>query len=353
MMKEGAGLAASEDAEKIRQLATGYIPAALIGIIIELGIPDLLGEKTKPVSELAVATHASDDALYRMLRTLSSYGIFTESSGRRFSLTSAGRYLRSDVADSLRGYMRWVTNSFLFRNYADLMHSAQTGQPAVDHLFGKSLFGHLQTSPELSQIFNDAMTSFSQMVSAALLQAYDFSGIKVIADLGGGQGALLATILQKYSAMRGLLLEQEYVLAGARKRFQESGLAERCGTMAVDFFQSVPTGADAYLMKSIIHDWDDQRASIILKNCREALHNVQSGRLILVEAIVPQGSEPHMSKLTDMQMLILAGGRERTQEEFRQLLAHSGFRMTAVLPTRSFVSVVEAVPEQLSRHTPH
>jgi hypothetical protein len=349
MMKEGTGLAASEDAEKIRQLATGYIPAALIGIIIELGIPDLLGEKTKPVSELAAATHASDDALYRMLRTLSSYGIFTESSGRRFSLTSAGRYLRSDVADSLRGYMRWVTNSFLFRNYADLMHSAQTGQPAVDHLFGKSLFGHLQTSPELSQIFNDAMTSFSQMVSAALLQAYDFSGIKVIADLGGGQGALLAAILQKYSAMRGLLLEQEYVLAGARKRFLESGLAERCGTMAVDFFQNVPTGADAYLMKSIIHDWDDQRASIILKNCREALRNVQSGRLILVEAIIPQGSEPHMSKLTDMQMLILAGGRERTQEEFRQLLAHSGFRMTAVLPTRSFVSVVEAVPEQLSQ----
>jgi hypothetical protein len=349
MMKEGTGLAASEDAEKIRQLATGYIPAALIGIIIELGIPDLLGEKTKPVSELAAATHASDDALYRMLRTLSSYGIFTESSGRRFSLTSAGRYLRSDVADSLRGYMRWVTNSFVFRNYADLMHSAQTGQPTVDHLFGKSLFGHLQTSPELSQIFNDAMTSFSQIVSAALLQAYDFSGIKVIADLGGGQGALLAAILQKYSAMRGLLLEQEYVLAGARKRFLESGLAERCGTMAVDFFQNVPTGADAYLMKSIIHDWDDQRASIILKNCREALRNVQSGRLILVEAIIPQGSEPHMSKLTDMQMLILAGGRERTQEEFRQLLAHSGFRMTAVLPTRSFVSVVEAVPEQLSQ----
>jgi hypothetical protein len=349
MMKEGTGLAASEDAEKIRQLATGYIPAALIGIIIELGIPDLLGEETKPVSDLAAATHASDDALYRMLRTLSSYGIFTESSGRRFSLTSTGRYLRSDVADSLRGYMRWVTNSFLFRNYADLMHSAQTGQPAVDHLFGKSLFGHLQTSPELSQIFNDAMTSFSQIVSAALLQAYDFSGIKVIADLGGGQGALLAAILQKYSAIRGLLLEQEYVLAGARKRFLEFGLAERCGTMAVDFFQNVPTGADAYLMKSIIHDWDDQRASIILKNCREALRNVQSGRLILVEAIVPQGSEPHMSKLTDMQMLILAGGRERTQEEFRQLLAHSGFRMTAVLPTRSFVSVVEAVPEQPSR----
>ena len=126
-----------------------------------------------------------------MLRTLSSFGIFTESSGRRFSLTAAGRYLRSDVPDSLRGYMRWVTNSFLFRNYADLMYSAQTAQPAVEHVFGKPLFSHLQTCPELSRIFNDGMTSFSQMVSTALLEAYDFSGIKVIADLGGGQGALL------------------------------------------------------------------------------------------------------------------------------------------------------------------
>jgi len=345
MMKEGTGLAASEGAEKIRQLATGYIPAALLGVIIELGIPDLLAEKIKPVSELAAATHANDDALYRMLRTLSSFGIFTESSGRRFSLTAAGRYLRSDVPDSLRGYMRWVTNSFLFRNYADLMYSAQTAQPAVEHVFGKPLFSHLQTCPELSRIFNDGMTSFSQMVSTALLEAYDFSGIKVIADLGGGRGAIKDAILQKYPAMNGLLLEQEYVLEGARTRFQESGLAERCGTIAVDFFQSVPTGADAYLMKGIIHDWDDHRAGIILKNCCDALRKVEPGRLILVEAIVPQGSEPHMSKLTDMQMLVLAGGRERTREEFQQLLAHSGFRMTVVVPTQSFVSVVEAVPQ--------
>jgi hypothetical protein len=241
--------------------------------------------------------------------------------------------------------MRWVTSSFLLRNYADLMHSAQTAQPTVDHLFGKSLFGYLQTSPELSRIFDDAMTSFSQMVSTALLQAYDFSGIKVIADLGGGQGALLAAILQEYPAMRGLLLDQQYVLAEAGKRIQEAGLAERCGTMAVDFFQSVPRGADAYLMKSILHDWDDQRAGIILKNCREALRNVEPGRLILVEAIVPPANEPHMSKLTDMQMLVLAGGHQRTREEFQQLLAHSGFRMTRVVPSQSFVSVVEAVPQ--------
>jgi hypothetical protein len=343
-MNEETKLVAREGTEQIRQLATGYIPAALIGVVIELGIPDLLAEKTKPVSELAAATHTNDDALYRTLRTLSSFGIFTESSGRRFSLTSVGRYLRSDVPGSLCSYLRWITSSFLFRNYADLMYSVQTGEPTVEHLFGKPTFSYLRANPQLSRIFDDAMTSFSQMVSTALLQAYDFSGINVIADLGGGQGALLAAILQKYPTMHGLLLERESVLPEARKRFQECALTERCSSMAVDFFQSVPGGADAYLMKSIIHDWDDQRAGIILKNCREALRNVASGRLILVEAIVPQVNEPHMSKLTDIQMLVLAGGRERTREEFQQLLAHSGFRMTRVVPAQSFVSVVEAVP---------
>ena len=145
--------------------------------------------------------------------------------------------------------------------------------------------------------------------------------------------------------MRGLLLEQEHVVAGARKRFEQSGLSERCSADAVDFFNRVPAGADAYLMKSIIHDWDDDRSSIILKNCREALRNVERGRLLLIEAIVPPGNEPHMAKLTDMQMLVLTGGRERTREEFQTLLEQSGFHMTVAVPTQSFVSVVEAVPQ--------
>ncbi len=346
-MAKEATKSAKEGAERERlcQLALGYIPAALIGVITELGIPDLLADGAKPVGEIAAATHANEDALYRMLRTLASFGVFTESSGRRFALTSTAIYLRTDVPASLRGYVRWITNAFLFRNYAELMHSAKTAEPAVRHVFGESLFSHLQSNPELSRIFNDGMTSFSQWVSAAVLEAYDFSGISVIADVAGGEGALLAAILQKYPVMQGLLLEQEHVLAGARKRFDLSGLADRCRCLPVDFFDSVPNGADAYLMKSIIHDWDDQRAGVILKNCRQALRNVPRGRLILVEPVIPPGSDPHMSKLADIQMLVLAGGRERTREEFQTLLGQSGFGMTAVVPTQSFVSVVEAVPQ--------
>ena len=345
MAKEALGLPVNEGAERLRQLAWGYIPAALIGVIIELGIPDLVASGMKPVSKIAAASHTNEDALYRMLRTLASFGIFTESSGRRFALTSAGTYLRSDVPDSARGYIRWVTNAFIFRNYAELMHSAKTAEPAVEHVFGESLFSHLQNNPELSRVFNDGMTSFSQLISRAVLEAYDFSGIKVIADLAGGEGALLAAIIQKYPHMQGLLLEQEHVLAGARKRLEALGLADRCRCSTVDFFKCVPAGADAYLMKSIIHDWDDQRAGIILKNCREALRTAEPGKLLLVEPIIPPGNDPHMAKLADIQMLVLTGGRERTGEEFQTLLEQSGFRLTAVVPTQSFVSVVEAVPQ--------
>ena len=344
MTKEGTAFSGSEGAERIRQLAWGYIPAALIGVMIELGVPDLLADGAKPISEIAAAAHANEDALYRMLRTLASFGVFTETSGRTFALTSAGNCLRSGVPGSLRGYVRWVTNGLIFRSYADLMHSAKTGENALEHALGQPLFSHLQSNPQLSQTFNDGMTSFSQLVSSAVLEAYDFSGIKVLADIGGGEGALLSSIVQKYPAMRGLLLDQPHVLAGARKRFAQSGLAERCSAAPVDFFQGVPPGADAYLMKSILHDWDDQRASVILKNCREALRNVAGGKLILVEGIVPAGNDPHMVKISDMQMLVLLGGRERTREEFQALLDHSGFRLTAVVPTQTFVSVIEATP---------
>lgn len=344
MIKEGTGLEGSEGAERIRQLAWGYIPAALIGVVMELGIPDLIGDKAKPISEIAAAAEANEDALYRMLRTLASFGILTESNGKLFALTSAGTCLRSDVPGSLHGYVRWVTNGLLFRCYADLLHCAKTGENALEHVLGESLFSYMHHTPELSKIFNDGMTSFSQIVSKGVLDTYDFSGIKVLADLGGGEGALLASIVQKYPGMRGLLLEQAHVVPGARKRFEQSALADRCSAEPVDFFKSVPSGADAYMMKSIIHDWDDERATVILKNCREALRDVERGRLILVEGVVPPGNEQHMVKISDMQMLVLAGGRERTREEFQNLLAPSGFRMTAVIPTQTFVSVLEALP---------
>jgi len=225
------------------------------------------------------------------------------------------------------------------------MHAAKTGEPTVEHVFGAPVFGHLRADSQLSRIFNEGMTSFSQSVSRAVLEAYDFSGIKVIADLGGGEGALLAAILQKYPAIQGMLLEQEHVVPGAQRRFEALGLAKRCHCSPVDFFKSVPAGADTYLMKSIIHDWDDPRAGNILRNCREVLRSVEHGKLLLVDAVVPSGNDPHVTKVYDIQMLVLTGGRERTRDEFHKLLAESGFRLTAVVPTKTLVSVIEAVPQ--------
>lgn len=344
-MKEGTAFPPGEGAERIRQLAWGYIPAALIGVMIELGVPEIIGDGEKPIREIAAAAKANEDALYRMMRTLASFGVFTEISGRRFVLTSAGNCLRGDVPGSLRGYVRWITNGIIFRSYAAALQTAKTGEPALEKVAGEPLFEHLQKNPELSRTFNDGMTSFSQLVSKGVLEAYDFSGVKVLADLAGGEGALLSSIVQKYPEMRGLLLEQAHLVEGARKRFAQLGLAERCSAAPVDFFKSVPRGADAYMMKSIIHDWDDARAGVILKHCREALRDVEGGRLILVEGVVPPGNEPHMVKLADIQMLILAGGRERTREEFQALLEHSGFRLTRVVSTETFMSVIEARPE--------
>ena len=343
-MKEGTAFPDNEGTERIRQLAWGYIPAALIGVIIELGIPDLLAGQTKSIGDIAAAARANEDALYRMLRTLASFGVFTESNGKRFALTPAGACLQSGVPGSMRGYVRWITNGLVFRSYAELLHCAKTGENGLEHVFGESLFSYMHHHPDVSQIFNDGMTSFSQIVSQCVLEAYDFSGITILADIAGGEGALLSAVLHKFPGMRGMLLEQEHVVAGARTRFAQSGLADRATVAAIDFLKLVPAGADAYMMKSIIHDWDDERATVILKHCREALRNVDRAKLLLIEGVVPPGNEQHMVKLADMQMLVLAGGRERTREEFQHLLAHSGFRMTTIVPTQSFVSVIEAVP---------
>jgi len=345
MANEATGFPDHEGAERLRQLAYGYVPAALIGVIVELGIPDLLTDGMKPSSELAALTKANEDALYRILRTLAGLGIFAETGSRNFALTSTGRYLRSDVRGSLCGFIRWVTNPFVLRSYAELMHTAKTGEPAAEHVFGESLFSHLRGNPDLSRTFNEGMSGFSRLVSAALLETYDFSGIKVLADLAGGEGVVLAAILQRYPSLQGLLFEQEHVIAGARERLAGMGLTGRCHCSAVDFFDEVPAGADAYLMKSIIHDWDDHRAGLILGNCRRALAGVQFGKLLLVEPVIPSGNDPHLSKIIDMQMLAITGGRERTREEFEKLLSENGFRMTALLPTKSVVSLVEAVPE--------
>ena len=260
-----------------------------------------------------------------------------------FDLTPAGAALQDGP---VRAMALWIASNFSLRVYANAMHSVKTGEPAVPvtaDLGGGGVFDVFARDPELSRIFNDAMTGFSATIIPAILDAYDFGGITTLVDIAGGHGAVLTAILQKYPAMKGVLFDVDHVIEGAKARIASQGLADRVTTASGDFFKAVPAGGDAYIMKHIIHDWDDERATTILKNIRAVLP--QDGRVILLEGVIPPGNEPGFGKILDLEMLVIPGGKERTEEEYRALFAGAGFNLTRIVPTHSPLNVIEAKPK--------
>lgn len=314
--------------------------SAALGVAMRLGIADQLSAGPQPAADLARATGANEEALYRILRALAMVGLFTEPSPRTFALTPAGSLLQTGVPGSLRDMILWLCDEFHFRVYAEIDHSVRTGETLEAKVLGMPVFEYVQRHPELSARFNNAMTNFSAGVAPAALQVYDFSGIDVLVDVAGGHGMILASILRKYPQMRGILFDLDHVIAGATM-LDTMGVRDRCQTVAGDFFKEVPAGGDAYIMKHIIHDWDDQRASAILKNVRVALEGQPHGRLILLEAVIKPGNEPDLAKLIDLEMLLLPGGKERTADDFSALFARSGFELTRIVPTQSPLCVIE------------
>ena len=327
--------------QHVLQLSTGYIASAALGAVTRLGVADQLAGGPRSAGDLARAVGANEDALYRALRVLAMVGVFTETSPRTFDLSPAGSLLRTGVPGSVREMAMWMADDFHFRVYAETMHAVRTGETVGEKVVGMPVFEYFEREPELSERFNHAMTAFSASVAPAVLQAYDFSGIGVLVDIAGGHGMILASILEQYPQMRGILFDLEHVIAGATL-LDTLGVRNRCETASGDFFKAVPGGGDAYIMKHIIHDWDDERAGVILKNIRTALEGKPNGKVILLEAVIKPGNEPDLSKLIDLEMLLLPGGRERTQEEFAALFARSGFELTRVVPTQSPLAVVEA-----------
>ena len=329
-------------AEQVLQVATGYMASSSLYVALILNIPDLLADGPKSTSDLARATGATEGALYRILRLLASLGIFEAVGADQFRLTPASELLRKDVPGSLRGLAFFLPDPMHFRIYANLSHSVMTGEPAADKTVGMPLFEYFAKHPEYSEIFNDAMTSFSAPVAGVAVEAYDFSRYGSIVDVAGGHGEVLMTILRACPKVKGVLAEVGHVVEGARPRIAKAGLADRCEAVECDFFKAVPEGGDAYVMKHIIHDWDDERASIILKNIAKAMGD-KRGAVILLESVVPSGPEPDLGKFIDIEMLAFPGGRERTAEEFRALFDRSGFELTNIVPTKSPLSVIEAV----------
>lgn len=327
--------------QQLLQIACGYIASSSLYVATTLNVADHLASGPKTMAELARATGANEDALYRVLRLLASLGVFEETGARRFGLTPAAELLRKDAPGSLRGMAVFLPDPVHFRVYANSLDAVMTGKPAGDTTLGMPLFEYFAKNPDYSQVFNDAMTALSAPVIAAALDAYDFSPFGVIVDVAGGHGEVLMSILKKCPGARGVLADVGHVIDGAKPRIANAGLADRCQAVACDFFQSVPEGGDAYVMKHILHDWDDARATKILQNIGKAM-GAKGGKVILLESVIATG--PDLGKFIDIEMLNMSqGGRERSADEFRALFAGAGFEMTKVVPTKSPLSVVEAV----------
>ena len=330
------------DAQKLLQLGTGFIFTAALYPIAKMKIADLLADGPMPVTELAQRTGSNADALYRVLRLLASVGVFAESGDRVFTQTPMSDFLRAEAPGSLRDMLIWMGNPFHFKVWSEMAFSIATGKPAVEHIYGKPAFEAIFGNPEVAYDFNTAMSCFSRLIAPVLLEAYDFSGIDTLMDVAGGHGAILCEVLSQHPQMKGILFDMPNVIEEATCHICELQMDHRCQTIKGDFFEGIPAGADAYYMQHIIHDWADDRALTILTNCRRALEGRKGGRLIIVDAVVPESPEPHFSKMLDLEMLLMPGGRERTEREWRELLGAAGFEITRIVPMKSSESVIEA-----------
>lgn len=325
---------------ELDHLISGYWVSQAIYAAAKFSIADHLKDGARSVEDLAATTSTNPDALYRLLRALASLGIFVETGSKEFALTPLAEGLRSDVPGSKRA-LALMMGDEQFRAWSEIEYSIRTGKMAFDKVFGKPVFEYLGEHPEKAKIFDAAMVGIHGRESDAIAAAYDFSGIKVVADIGGGNGSQLIGLLTKCPHLKGILFDLPHVVERAKERIAAAGLADRCELVGGSFFESVPAGADAYLMRHIIHDWDDEKSLTILRNC----HKVMSAenKLLVVESVIPPGNEPFGGKLLDLVMLLIPGGKERTEEEYRTLYQRAGFKLSRVCPTESEVSVVEGV----------
>ena len=318
----------------------------LIHVAATLGVADLMCDGPKHSHELAASLKVDPEALYRVLRALASIGIFEEADPGCFALTTQAEPLRRDVPGSLRASAILYGEPWFWRACGDLLHSVRTGQPAFDHVHGESLFAYLDHAADAAAIFNDHQTNMTRQDASAVVSAYGFRDCTRVVDVGGGHGTLTAAILRACPWTTAVLFDQPAVIAGAKRRLHVEGATGRYTCIAGDFFESIPEGGDVYVLKDIVHDWEDDRATVILRNCRRAMaHTLAAGaKLLVVEKVIPPGNAPFPGKLTDITMLLVTGGRERTAKEYEALLNEAGFALTRIVPTSSPASVIEAVP---------
>jgi O-methyltransferase domain/Dimerisation domain len=336
---------APEPIQELFPLVVGYRISQAIYVVAKLGIPDLLAGGPQDSDALAQATGTHAGALYRILRCLAGVGLFGETAPHAFGLTALGARLCTDAPGSTRSTALMLLDPPLWQAWGSLLHTVQTGEPAFQHVHGQGMFEYLVAHPDSSRVFQQAMTSNTAGSGTAITQAYDFSGIGRLVDVGGGHGLLLATALQAYPDMRGVLFDRPEVVAGAPAVLEAAGVADRCEIVGGDFFASAPPGGDAYVLRQILHDWDDVRAAQILAHCRRALG--ETGKVLVMERAIARDYRQALPVLLlDLEMLVNFGGIQRTEAEYRALFAGVGLQLSAVVPLGDAAqfSVFEGVP---------
>jgi O-methyltransferase domain/Dimerisation domain len=331
----------SSPSATLTQMLAGYQVTQLIYVAAKLGLADILANGPRSSAELASMVGADSRILQRLLRTLASIGVFENMEGGRFGLTSVGGYLRSGAPGSLRAVAIFSGENWLQRAWSGLLHATQTGEVAFDLALGMSFDQYVAQHPSMSHGLDQRASGNTGQVADAVAASYDFSDAHQIVDVGGGHGTLTAAILRANPQLTGMVCDRSPVEQGAREYLAGANCGNRCRFVAGDFFERVPSGGDIYILKSVIHDWDDRRSLAILRNVRQAMAG--PARLLLVERLMPGDREPSFELASyDVMMMVLTNGCERTTAEYRALLATAGFAFKRVVSTPTAFSIIEA-----------
>ncbi len=331
----------STPAEHLTRLFRGFWVSRAIYVAAELGIADLLLEGPRTIAELAAGAGAHAPSLHRVLRLLASEGVFAETEDGRFELTPMASMLRRE-GGLLRLQVLFLGRDATWQAATELLHAVRTGETAFEHAHGVDFFEHLRQHPDDQALFNDLMAAQTAPAGRAVAKAYDFSPFRTILDVAGGTGALTIEILRAYPKLHGIVFDQPAVAEDARHSIAEAGLSDRCRGEGGDMFATIPGGADAYLLKYVLHDWSDERCIAILQNCRHAVP--PDGRVLVIEQVLPSGNEPSFAKTQDANMLINVGGQERTVGEYSGLFDAAGFQLTQAVPALGELHILEASP---------
>ncbi|GAC1357393.1 MAG: methyltransferase [Ktedonobacteraceae bacterium] len=326
----------------LQQLIQGFEVTQCIYVAAKLGIADLLKDGPHSSEELAQATGTHAPSLYRVLRLLTAVDLLTEGEAHSFALTPLGTYLQTDVSGSMRSTALLYGDQVFWQAWGDVLYSVETGESACQHTFGLTIFDYNAQHPETSALFNQLMTDLTASVAPTVAAAYDFSATQTLVDVGGGHGQMLASILQAYPTLQGVLFDLPHVVKGAPPLLEAAGIAGRCEVLGGDAFIAVPADHETYLLSRVIHDWDDERAFAILTRCHQAMK--PHGKVLLVERVILTGSTPELLVLeSDVRMLVVPGGKERTDTEYRALLTAVGFELTQIIPVQTPYNIIEAV----------